>query len=102
MTDLQDETLDQIDKAVPGAVWEVLPGTGTPRQSICGRYPSIVKAVAALKDAGYQFSAHPVVPARCLSPSHDPRTVLSWTFKNALGVDLGLILVARIKGPIKA
>ena len=90
--------LAEIDAAVPGAVWEVLPGAGTPRQPTCRRYPSATKAVAALETAGFRFSAKPIEPAQSLSQSHDLRTVLPWTFKNALGVNLGLILVARVKG----
>ena len=102
MSDIQDHTLAQIDAAVPGTIWEIVPGTGTPRQPICGKYASATKGVVALRKAGFRFSVHPIVPAQHLSSSYDSRTVLPWTFRSALGVEIGLILVARVKGPRKS
>lgn len=99
MSDIQDSTLAQIDAAVPGAIWEILPGVGAPRHPVCGRYPSVTKGVAALKGAGFHFSARPVAPAQDLGSSYDASTVLPWTFKSALGVEIGLILVARVRIP---
>ena len=93
-----DQRRLEIDATVPGTIWEILPGAGAPRHPVCGRYMSVMKGVAALRGAGFRFSAHPVVPAQHLGSSYDSRTVLPWTFRSALGVEIGLILVARVKG----
>ena len=102
MSDIQDHTLAQIDAAVPGTIWEVVPGTGTPRQPICGKYASATKGVAALRKAGFRFSTETVVPAQTLGEIYDTRTMLPWTFKNALAVEIEMVLVARVKAPRKS
>jgi len=102
MFDIQDHTLAQLDAAVPGTIWEIVPGTGTPRQPICGKYASVTKAAAALRKAGFRLTTQIVIPAQTLGVSYDTRTMLSWAFKNALGVEIEIVLVARVKGPRKS
>lgn len=102
MSDIEDHTLAQIDAAVPGTIWEILPGVGAPRQPICGKYASATKGVAALRKAGFRISTQAVVPAQTLGESYDSRTVMPWTFKNVFGVEIGLVLVARVKGEQRA
>jgi len=102
MTGLNDTALAQIDTAVPRNDLGDPSGAGTPRQPICGKYSGIMKAVTALRKAVFRFSTQTVVPAQTLGESYDTRTMLPWTFKNALAVEIEMVLVARVKAPRKS
>ena len=77
--------------ALPGAEpWDVLPGSFTPPQPVCGTYATVLAAHAALHAAGYAISAD-FIAVPPLAATHDQQTLLRYS----AGAGRDVVLVRR-------